>query len=279
MESAIIIKIDYNSKRIKPEDIFSAMSLYISAHKKYGQLLATGLGLEIKFEFALADIKEGSIKSVLDTISGGIGQFLNNRSMDLISDLIHIDKLENPDEVEELIVRQEERLKKESNCISPHLGRAEFAEIISELSTANGLLEKGESVDITHSSNGEEKTYPINTNLRIFVSPDEMIKKGVVTQNISKDYLDIIKPVNFGYSQWFVRSRTIGKPFNAFMEDKEWLKRYQDGQIPVITAKYCMIALIRYEILKTQKKLEIRRAEIIKVLDVVSSDEVQNELF
>ncbi|WP_255498351.1 hypothetical protein [Citrobacter sp. NCU1] len=39
MESQISIKIDYNSDRKNPEDIFSAMALYISAQKKIWKLI------------------------------------------------------------------------------------------------------------------------------------------------------------------------------------------------------------------------------------------------
>jgi hypothetical protein len=63
------------------------------------------------------------------------------------------------------------------------------------------------------------------------------------------------------------------------MEDKSWLNRYQTGKLPVITAKYCMIAIVKLDAFKTKRKTEIKRAEILKVVSVISSDEAQNDLF
>ncbi|USR59931.1 hypothetical protein NFJ01_16920 [Lelliottia amnigena] len=114
--------------------------------------------------------------------------------------------------------------------------------------------------------------------MRVSVAPEEMLIKGEHIINTTKDYLDIIKPVNFGDSQWLVRSRTTGKQYLAFMEDKPWLNRYQTGKLPVITAKYCMIAIVKLDVFKTKRKTEIKRAEILKVVSIVSSDEVQNDL-
>jgi hypothetical protein len=57
MESHISIKIDYNVDRRNPEDIFSAMALYISSQKKYGQLLAKALDLDVNYDLVLSDIE------------------------------------------------------------------------------------------------------------------------------------------------------------------------------------------------------------------------------
>ncbi|NTZ46387.1 hypothetical protein FCM30_11575 [Lelliottia aquatilis] len=107
MESQISIKIDYNSDRKNPEDIFSAMALYISAQKKYGNLLADSLDLDVKYELILSDIEKGSIKSVLNSIANGLGQFINVQSMRLINDLIDINELDSTEKIEELIEFQE----------------------------------------------------------------------------------------------------------------------------------------------------------------------------
>lgn len=279
MESHISIKIDYNVDRRNPEDIFSAMALYISSQKKYGQLLAKALDLDVNYDLVLSDIERGSIKSVLGSIADGLGAFINNQSMNLINDLVEVDNLDSIDKIETLIGNQEVRIKEELNKISPHLDRVNFTEIVSDISTANKLLQKGEKVEISHRSSENENVYHLNTKMRLSVLPEEMIVKGEHIVNTTKDYLDIVKPVNFGDSQWLVRSRTTGKQYLAFMEDKTWLNKYQTGQLPVITAKYCMIAIIKVDAYKTKKKLDIKRAEIIKVIDIVSSEEVQNELF
>jgi hypothetical protein len=278
MDSQISIKIDYNANRKNPEDIFSAMSLYISAQKKYGNLLAKNLDLDIIYDLTLSDIERGSIKSVLGSLANGLGVFINNQSMNLIKDIIDIENLDSIDKIEELITEQEEKIQEEYNKIAPHLDREIFTEVITNISTANKLLEKGETVEVGHKFNNEENVSPLNTRLRVSVLPEEMVIKGEHISSTSKDYLDIIKPVNFGDSQWLVRSRTTGKQYLAFMEDKIWLNKYQTGQLPVITARHCMVAIIRIEAYKTKRKTEIKRANILKVKKLLSSDEVQNEL-
>jgi hypothetical protein len=279
MDSFISIKIDYKHNRKNPEDIFKAMSLYISAQKKYGNLLAKSLDLNVDYELTLSDVEKGSIKSVLGSIAGGIGSFINKQSISLVSDLIDIESLDSPDKIESLIVSQENKLKDDAGVISPHLDRVIFTEIISEMSSANDLLEVDEIVEIGHTSNNQYQSEYLNTRMRVNISPDQMLSRGENIIITNKDYLDVIKPVNFGDLQWLVRSRTTGKQYLAFMGDKEWLGKYQSGLIPAITAKYCMIAFVKLNVYKVNKKSDIKRAEILHVIKIVSSDEVQNELF
>ena len=278
MDSQISIKIDYNANRKNPEDIFSAMSLYISAQKKYGNLLAKSLDLDIVYDLILSDIERGSIKSILGSLANGLGVFINNQSMNLIRDIVDVQNIDSVDKIESLITEQENKIQEEYNKIAPHLDRVIFTEVITDISTANRLLEKGETVEVGHKFNNEDNVYPLNTRMRVSVLPEEMIAKGEHINSTSKDYLDIIKPVNFGDSQWLVRSRTTGKQYLAFMEDKAWLNKYQTGQLPVITARHCMVAIIKIEAYKTKRKTEIKRANILKVEKLLSSDEVQNEL-
>ncbi|WP_162382359.1 hypothetical protein [Citrobacter sp. NCU1] len=241
--------------------------------------MADSLDLDVKYELILSDIERGSIKSILNSIANGLGQFINNQSMSLINDLIDVDELDSTEKIEKLIESQESKITEEYNKISPHLDRIKFTEIISDISSANQLLEKGEEVVICHKTCEDDNVYYLNTKMRVSVAPEEMLIKGEHIINTTKDYLDIIKPVNFGDSQWLVRSRTTGKQYLAFMENKTWLNRYQTGKLPVITAKYCMIAIVKIEAYKTKRKTEIKRAEILKVISVISSDEAQNELF
>ncbi|MFG6655755.1 hypothetical protein ACG0Z5_14965 [Scandinavium sp. M-37] len=279
MDSFISIKIDYKHNRKNPEDIFKAMSLYISAQKRYGNLLAKSLELNVNYELTLSDVERGSIKSVLGSIAGGVGSFINKQSINLVADLIDIESLDSPDKIESLIVSQENKIKEDTHVISPHLDRVIFTEIISEISAANDLLENDETVEIGHASNNQYESQYLNTRMRVHVSPEQMISSGENIISTNKDYLDVIKPVNFGDLQWLVRSRTTGKQYLAFMGDKRWLRKYQDGLIPAITAKYCMIALVKLNVYKARKKSDIKRAEILEVIKIVSSDEVQDELF
>lgn len=39
-----------------------------------------------------------------------------------------------------------------------------------------------------------------------------------------------------------------------------------------------MNAIVKLDVFKTKRKTEIKRAEILKVVSIVSSDEVQNDL-
>lgn len=262
----------------KIQKMFFRQWHYISAQKKYGNLLAKSLDLDITYDLVLSDIERGSIKSILGSIANGLSVFINHQSMSLISDLVDVEHLDSTEKIESLIESQEIKIQKTHNKISPHLDRVKFTEVISDIASANQLLEKGEKVEIGHKTSDDNNVYYLNTNMRLSVLPEEMLIKGEHIISTSKDYLDIIKPVNFGDSQWLVRSRTTAKQYLAFMEDKDWLMKYQTGQIPAITARYCMIALIKIEAYKTKRKIDIKRANIVKVLDLISSDDIQNEL-
>lgn len=278
MENAVGIKIDYKKNRDNPEQIFSAMALYISAYKRYGQLLAEASDDKIEYELRLQDIQRGSIKALLGCLGNGFNSLIIKMSSELINDLTDEDEIISPEQVDNLANKQEARIEKDIGNISFYINRVEFARILRDLSSANELLYYDEKAEIENNNPDENNIVHINTRMRFLGDPDTMFNKNHPLIYRGRDSLDIIKPVNFGDSQWQVRSRTTNRTFMASIMHKEWLRAYQNGEIPLITARYCMIAEIYYEADKKNKKCPIKNAVIIKVFKLVPSSEDQDAL-
>ncbi len=278
MESAVGIKIDYKKNRNDPEQIFSAMALYISAYKKYGKLLAGEVESGVEYKLFLQDIQKGSIKALLGSLSNGLSSLITKQSNELFEDLIDEEHIVSPEQVNNLAHKQEVKMEKINGDISFYIDRIEFAKVLQEISAANEMLYRDEKAEIETFSNTNSNIIRLNTKMRFFGDPETMFDKHKHFPYRGRDSLDIIKPVNFGDSQWQVRSRTTHKTFMATIGDKEWLRSYQNGEIPIITAKYCMLVDIYCELDKQGKKAHIKKAIITKVLKVIPSSEAQDAL-
>ncbi|WP_409075042.1 hypothetical protein ACF2G4_14555 [Pantoea sp. C3] len=278
MENAVGIKIDYLKNRDNPEQVFSAMALYISAYKQYGQLIAQASNDNIEYELRLQDIEKGSIKALLGSIGNGFGSFITKMSSDLMNDLVEIEEIILPEQVDDLAKKQERRMEENTGNISFYINRVEFAKVLKNLSAANELLYKDEKAEIESINPNDNNIVHINTRMRFLGDPDTMFNIKNPMFYHGRDCLDIIKPVNFGDSQWQVRSRTTNRTFMASIMHKEWLRAYQNGEIPLITARYCMIAKIYYEVDQKNKKSPVKNALIVEVLKVVPSNEDQDAL-
>ncbi|AUY23585.1 hypothetical protein [Mixta calida] len=278
MESAVGIKIDYEKNRNNPEQIFSAMALYISAYKKYGNLIAKEVGSELNYNLCLQDIEKSSIKALLGSISNSFNSLITKQSNGLFEDLIDEEDILSPDQVDDLARKQESKMEKATGDISFYIDRVEFAKILQEISAANEMLYRDEKAEIETFGNSNNNIIRLNTRMRFFGDPETMFDEHKLISYRGRDSLDIIKPVNFGDSQWQVRSRTTHKTFMATIGDKQWLKLYQNGEIPIITAKYCMLVDMYCELDKKNKKTIIKKAIIIKVLKVIPSSEAQDAL-
>ncbi|WP_434747231.1 hypothetical protein [Pantoea sp. Lu_F5_004] len=278
MENAVGIKIDYEKNRNNPEQIFSAMALYISAYKKYCNLIAKEAGSELNYNLCLKDIEKGSIKALLGSISSCFHSLITKQSNGLFEDLTDEDDIISPNQVDSLARKQENKMEKINGDISFYIDRVEFAKILQEISAANEMLYRDERAEIETFGNSGNNIILLNTKMRFFGDPETMFDEHNIMSYRGRDSLDIIKPVNFGDSQWQVRSRTTHKTFMATIGDKEWLKLYQNGEIPIITAKYCMLVDMYCELDKKNKKPIIKKALIIKVIKVIPSSEAQDAL-
>jgi len=278
MENTVGIKIDYLKERENPEQIFIAMAHYISAYKEFGELLAEATGYNFKYELILKGIETGSIKAVLGSITNGFSSFLEKQSSEFLNDLIFTNEIISPEQVNDLAELQERRIEKENISISPYINRVSLAKILQELSAANEMLNPQEKAEIENIKAEGSNVININTNMRFLGDPETMFDEHNPMKYRGKDCLDIIKPVNFGDAQWQVRSRTTHKTFMATIGHKDWLKKYQSGDLPIITAKHCMLVEIYYELDNKHKKLPIKKAIITKVLKLIPSSEVQDAL-
>ncbi|MCV5755300.1 hypothetical protein OFN51_41510, partial [Escherichia coli] len=69
------------------------------------------------------------------------------------------------------------------------------------------------------------------------------------------DEVKVIRPCNFGRSQWEVKSTITGDTYSANFDLKcDWLERYQSGKIPVVTAKHTLRIVVSYDKYIVDKK-------------------------
>ncbi|MEZ8472174.1 hypothetical protein AB6D20_010055 [Vibrio splendidus] len=133
-----------------------------------------------------------------------------------------------------------------------------MAEILELITNGNKSLCEGESVEVHQGGN----VIKLNTH---FKSTVPVSKMGLTKKQPYRgfDKVKVIRPCNFGRSQWEVKSILTGDAYNIhFHKNCDWLQQYQDGKIPVVTAKDTLKIKVSYDKYVIDKKNVIKNAVV-----------------
>lgn len=278
------IKIDYESNRRRPGEVFEAMALYIGAYQDFGQLLISSVGIKADFEFQLDEIKEGSILSRLSALPGTLDKALmqifcdaGNKTIDKLKG-----KTSTENDVEKLSVELEADIAHgvPGQTASPMIDRAKLAFVLNKFSKANEKLSEKEKVSF-YAGNESSNVYHLETDWRFTGDPDEMFRGTVEHLNAEGNFY-VVMAVNEGSALWWFKSIEVDRRIPAKIAQKEWLDRYQNGLIRPIGPKDVIRARIEYDLYTPPKGRGspiIRSARITDIIQVIRNrSEYQYEL-
>lgn len=272
MISDLDIRLDYLKDRDNPSEVFEAMALYIESYRDIGQVITTAIGENTTFDFKLVEVESGSIlsklKLITDKISGCMEKKMFSAGNSLFLDLIDIEVTESEGDVNSLAIRLEKSIDNSNldKILSPKIDRKNLANALSKLSSANEKLKKDEKVEVSYDSN----VYAINTGWRFKGNPKEMFNGSLKKVEIT-DKLQVKISVNDGLSYWTFRSISMDITFKAYITDKSWLSRYQEGLIMPIGPKDVIHAELQYEIhtpFQDASTSSIKNAKITKIINI-----------
>ncbi|WP_023603766.1 hypothetical protein [Aliivibrio logei] len=277
--SLIEIKIDHNPHRINPENIFYAMGDYISAYENIGRVLAEAVHADFSFECELESVRKGSIIAKICVKGFDILTNPDGLLKSLIGEISNIDNLSS------LARQEEDRLSKKMtgderyrNRIEPTINKIDLAFAVEKLSKANLYLEPNEKVSLCErdENNNEVSSLDLNTNFRFTGNISKMFS-NFKHRHDGADLVDIIKPCNYGNSTWMLKSRSTGHKYSAIIEHSDWLAKYQD-EVFIVGAKASLKIHVVYDVFVVDGKEKIKNARIKKVLEIIDTIGVQNEL-
>lgn len=278
----IRIKIWNNAQRHDAYEIFIAMGCYVNAMEQFHKLVLQSVYPDSDFRYTFSSVENGSFSSVLSRM------FINCKDMfekkiDASSDgelsdiLIKKPEITDPKEIHQLAESMENRIAV-LFCIegySPYIDPIKLAEILKLISDGNENLEEGERVDVIINENN---VVPINTKFRSTVPASKMVLTKIIPYRGS-DEVKVIRPCNFGRYQWELKSKLTKDTYKAhFHKDCDWLQLYQNGDIPVVTARHTLKIKVEYDKYMTGKSYEIKNAIIrsVKVeMDLVEGEQIE----
>ncbi|WP_125782912.1 hypothetical protein [Pseudoalteromonas rubra] len=286
MEPELSIDLKYLPNRTEPTEVFDAMSGYIKAYRALGQLMLDAVGQDERFEFQLSQIQSGSIISKLKAIPGRIDEAFKTHCFEAgnatLENLTNEEEIETEDQVDSMARLLEGRLSEgldNPELISPYIDRKRFAEFLAMVSTANRNLKPDEKVYLnSDSETGQQRE--INTSFR-FTGDLQNMFKGTEKSVEYELTLFAKTSVNEGNSVWNFRCEKMKQTFQARIEDKPWLEKYQNAVIAPIGPKDTMIARVAYDIFipaNNNKESVIRNARVIEVIDINRGSSYQDEI-
>ncbi|EGQ9884667.1 TPA: hypothetical protein NKQ43_005221 [Vibrio parahaemolyticus] len=278
----IRIKIWNNPERHDAHEIFTAMGCYVNAMEQFNKLVLQSVYPDSDFRYTFSSVENGSFSSVLSRIFVNVKDKFENLIDDgsdheLSDILIKNPEINDPKEVHLLAESIEERIADvfDIEGYSPYIDPVKLAEILKLISEGNENLEEGERVDVIIN---KDNVVPINTKFRSKVPVSKMAVTKVVPYR-GPDEVKVIRPCNFGRYQWELKSKLTKDTYKAhFDKDCDWLNQYQNGEIPVVTARHTLKIKVEYDKHMTGKSYEIKNAIIKNVTvetDLVDGEQIQ----
>ncbi len=280
----IRIRIDNQKNRDSVHEIFSAMGCYMHAIEEFNRLVVHSIEPNTVYQMKLDGVEEGSVISKLISTTFSNLTIKAARAIDFtavkeVGALIEsTPEVNEPKDINSIAKGLEATLAKElgvNSGIEPYIDPLKLAEVLMLISDGNELLLDDERVEISNYGN----VIPINKSFRSKVTQAKMALTKKEPYR-GYDHIKVIRPCNVGTSMWDLKSIVTNDSYSAsFHKDCNWLTRYQNGEIPVVTARHTLKVLISYDKYTTGKKSVIKNAIIESVIVNEDPSGEQNEMF
>ncbi|EPN5230865.1 hypothetical protein JG663_17640 [Vibrio cholerae] len=268
-DNNIRIRVVNQKERQDPYELFNAMGCYMEAIQKFNTLVLHSVDPSIEYSFKFQKVEYSSIVSVVKEWSSHISNaFAGAVHATAIKEIEAVLKsnseISTPKQIHDLSHTLEDQIRTNASIASdvhPYVDPVKLAEVLELITRGNELLYEGERVEVHEGSN----VVSFNTGFRSKIRASKMgLTKKESYRGI--DEVKVIRPCNFGRSQWEVKSTITGDTYCAHFDVKcDWLERYQSGKIPVVTAKHTLRIVVSYDKYIVDKKNIIKNAVISSV--------------
>ncbi|PTO86524.1 hypothetical protein CWN98_13435 [Vibrio splendidus] len=270
----IRIKISNKPNRSDAHEIFLAMAGYVCAVEEFNRIITQAIDPDSDVKFTFSKVENASVGSALKRVflkvKDGFEQYIESGSDRDIHDLgLLLEEnpvVTEPKEVHSLATRLEDQIVDTFDLQShrPYVDPVKLAKVLHTISGANECLQEDETVDIIVNSNN---VVPINTKFRSQISESQMSVTKIIPYE-GPDEVKVIRPCNFGRSRWELKSKLTKDAYKAHFDPQcAFLEQYQNGEIPVITARHTLKIRVTYDKYMTGSSYDIKNA-IIKSVTV-----------
>ena len=280
-EGTFEIRLDFKPCTGGADRVFLAMADYVNAFEELVYVVGHSIDPEANFSYQLSSVDKGSLKGVMKCVSSikSFSQTLSKIPQFVASSMVDLDEIETEEHVNKLAESVQDKVKEETDIHFPNelnINRLNLAKGAKKLVSASERLVDGETIDIKTSDNN---VVYLNTSTRFRKDPESLfveLSKEVKTT----ETLLIKKPVFVGEAMWDFKSIERKKSFSASIQDENWLRRFQNRELPHIDPGDAIIALVSYEAIKEKgsKTFYFTNHQILSVDRPIKSDELQNIL-
>lgn len=275
------IRLDYKPATGSADRVFLAMAEYVNAFEEIVHVVGHSIDPDADFSYQLSAVEKGSIKAVLNcaSIIKSFSKTLSKIPEYIANSMVELDEINSEKDIEKIVTHLEDRVRSSMEIRFPNelnINRLHLAKGVKKLVKASEKLIDGETVDIK--SNNNNLVY-LNTKIRFDKDPSSLFYE--INKEVKKtETLLIKKPVFFGDAMWDFKSIERCKSFSAPLLDEQWLKRYQNRELPHIDPGDAIIALVSYEAHKEKgaKNFSFSNHKILHVEHHIRSEELQINL-
>mgnify|MGYP000328676250 FL=1 len=277
MKDQFEIRLDFKSNTGSPERIFLAMAEYVSAFDNLVNVVSRGIDPDNEITCELSTVKMSPLKSVVDC-TGGYCATLAQVPLMIANHMVGLNSISKEEQIDAFANKLEQDILSDTKLDFPNqanINRLALAKGLNQLANASKRLVEGETLDVKN-SNGN--VFSINTRTRFTKDPEDIFKEHIERKREVETLL-VKKSVFVGSSMWEFKSIQRKKAFNAPIEDKAWLKKYQNRDIHLEPGD-AISAMVEFVIYKEKgaKNYSFKDHKILDVALSIKNNELQHTL-
>lgn len=277
MKDTFEIRLNFKSNTGRPERIFLLMAEYISAFDNLVQLVSSGINPDNDILCELSSVQISPLKSVVEC-RGGYCKTLAQVPLMIANHMVGLETLNKEAQIDLFASKLEQDILSDTKLDFPNqanINRFALAKGLNQLTKASKRLVDGESLEVKN-SNGN--VFNLNTRARFTKNPEDIFKEHI-ERKCEVETLLIKKPVFVGSSMWEFKSIQRKKVFNAPIEDKAWLKKYQNRDIHLEPGD-AISARVEFVMFKEKgaKNFSFKDHKVLEVELSINNNELQHTL-
>ncbi|MGC1069494.1 hypothetical protein [Pantoea agglomerans] len=279
MTSKYSIKIDFDKTLMEnPERVFEAMSFYVRGFNGLYEAFIKGFDEELIIESGLEETREGSLIADITHKITDKTKFLNIfRIWDgifkgLENSISTIGQINTQEDIKNFSANVYQNMPANDDTICGC--DASNYEIAKSLKLIYEGTQKLSTTDSTEFGIND-KFCSVSKSFRFPKSVDELFDDKII-EFPSKDLLIIRRPDYVGNAQWdFLSVKRKSKPVSAKILDEAWLSKWRNHHVQFWPGDALLVDIVTKRIVKSTNGMVIFKDEIIKVLNVIHQENVE----
>lgn len=271
------IRLNFKTNTGRPERIFLSMAEYVSAFDNLVHLVSKGIDPNNDITTELSRVQVSPLSSVVEC-QGRYSKTLAQVPLMIANHMIGLETLNKEAQIDVFASKLEQDILSDTKLDFPNqanINRLALAKGLNQLTKASKRLVDGETLEV---KNRQGNVFNLNTKVRFTKDPEDIFKEHIERKSEVETLL-IKKPVFVGSAMWEFKSIQRKKVFNAPIEDKAWLKKYQNRDLHLEPGD-AISARVEFVMFKEKgaKNFSFKDHKVLEVELSINNNELQHTL-